>query len=134
MIPARGHYVAYFGADEPGSPPSAEMAVEAFDERGNALVLGAGGKLVRASDAPDFRSVVPTSRPPVVAAIPASGWRLEILDDQGNGIEWMPIIAWAIDGEGTARPITCDSAGTPGHITGYVDDGEHVRLVPPEVS
>jgi hypothetical protein len=109
MIPANRDWVAVFNDDH--GRHSHSKPVIAWDAEGAALVLDEKrGALRPARDMANFDRVTETDDLSTVAAIPGGGWQFEYTDDDGSTFR-APVVAWAIDTQGWAHPISADQQG-----------------------
>lgn len=109
--------------------------VIAWDGDGAALVVDEkSGRLRRASNWPNLHSVGPVVLPPVVAALPADGWRAVYREDDGTESE-DPVFAWMVRAGGWVFPVVVDpltgSSHNPTEVKGFIHL-THPTLAPPE--
>ncbi|MFD3424095.1 hypothetical protein [Streptomyces decoyicus] len=112
MIPSKDGYFALYTNSDGRSVRS--RPVIAWDDAGDALVVGSHG-LKTAGSIAGFSGVT-RHAVPLVAAVPGGGWFVDCTDEDGNS--WTDrVVAWGIQADGTARPITTDPDGNTGDPT-----------------
>lgn len=115
MIPAPRGYVAHFARKKPdGTTALTSKRVIAFDEDGIPCVLSdAERSLVRAdsaSNAGDYGWTNEGAHPPILALIPAGGWRIEKTTE--DGVTWSePLVGWGATPDGSVVPLDINSDG-----------------------
>lgn len=115
MIPANGEYMATY-ANKDGLPARPREVV-AFNDRGDAMVLGKTG-LVPAQDLPGFERIVRSGTSHrVIAALPGGGWMVDTMWEDGV-CTTAPVLLWAVHADGTATPIDTDFNGETSEATG----------------
>ncbi|QYC44942.1 hypothetical protein Nocox_36940 [Nonomuraea coxensis DSM 45129] len=129
LIPATIPFVALFKhdrTDAKGETRTAysRMPVVAWDEGGYPYVPGKHS-LVPANSYSNFEGIHQDDAP-VVAAIPGGDWQVKWSNEDGSAyVE--PVLAWIIDSDGGAKPISSDSDG----IVDVVRTSNTVELICP---
>lgn len=109
MIAARPGIRAYFKKSD--DAPWVGRDVLGFDDEGRALVID-NGHLECADKLEGFQSI--DVEEIVSGVVPGGGWiaRYEGDEDEKGDESWeTPVLAWLIAGDGTAKPLLCDTDG-----------------------
>lgn len=121
LISATGHDALFRHTPANGKPYVTRRPVIAWDEHGNAYVHDQQwGGLRRAGDIEGYRGTQ-TATPPVVSAIPATGWMAEYDDNGTKSME--PVIAWLVHADGGVEPVSVglDGGGfDPSGVDGFI--------------
>lgn len=127
MIPTRDTYDAVFEMRlANGTEHEEHLPVEAWNEDGEALVLGHKGDLIIARSRSGFIGI--ERRPQIVAVIPGGGYTL---GSTFEGVEYTaPVLVWTVDDRGWAKPIVATDEGWDEEAR--IDLGDGVRLIPPK--
>lgn len=129
MIPATIPFVARFKHHHTTAKGEAittysTKPVIAWDEGGYPYVAGEHN-LVPANSYANFVDIGEGDAP-IIAAIPGGGWQVKWSNEGGTAyVE--PILAWILDADGSAKPISSDSDG----ITSEVQTSDTVELIDP---
>jgi hypothetical protein len=109
MIPAPRGLVALYRCEDGRS--TQERTVIAFDDEGYPLVIGGlDGRrsLVRAASFDGYDGTEESLYAPVVALLPAEGWRVEWIKDGDS--EWsQPLVGWGLRANGSVVPLVIDA-------------------------
>lgn len=125
MIPSKDGYFALY--NDNGRAVRSRPII-AWDDEGEALVAGSHG--MKTAGSIEGFSGITRHGVPIVAAVSGGGWLVDCTDEDGNS--WTDkVVAWGIQADGTARPITTDPDGVTGDPTESV---AKYRIYHPETS
>lgn len=133
MIPATIPYVASFRVTRTARDGSTKTSYEtepvvAWEDNGDAMIAGDHG-LVRAVNRAGFYGLMQAADERVVGAVPADGWRLAWLVEDGEPIVER-VLCWLVKANGMVEPVTVDGDGVADQAHRPFDDTDF-RLVPP---
>ncbi len=113
MIPAPPGLIARYKQDESSPLAWDHRPVIAFGDDGHPLVIGGGKRdrsLVRAGAYSNYDGLGDDPYPPVVALLPAGGWR--VAGAQDDGTVWsQPLVGWGLRADGSVVPLDTDGTG-----------------------
>lgn len=108
MLRAQPGWVAVFQRET--SEFEEKLPVVAWDENGHAMVVDEHkGMLTKADRRDDFKCLKDDHSPPIVAIMPADGWRCAITNDGAE--EDTPLVGWGLTATGDVVPLGIDDDG-----------------------
>lgn len=113
MIPAPRGYVAQYRHKIGDKVHYIHQPIVAFDEDGDPYVApnGMGKRFVPAYSIDNYVGVDEDPEPPIVALLPAGGWRIERTDEE-DGTTWSgPLVGWGLKADGATVPLASDGEG-----------------------